>query len=97
MEAEDWRAFFHERASIAEFDGGLPRTEAEGRAFECCVIEWLNRNPAPSAAGQCGRCGRAETRDAVVLPFGTEPGTHAWLHARILEGMACSETFERLR
>ena len=24
---EDWRAFFDERAGIAEFDGGLPRLE----------------------------------------------------------------------
>jgi hypothetical protein len=28
-----------------EFDGGLPRAEAEGQAFACCVVEWLNRNP----------------------------------------------------
>jgi len=79
--AEDWHAFFHERAGIAEYDGGLPRTEAEAHAFECCVIEWLNRNPAPSPAGRCKWCGRSESCDAVVLPFGTEPGTHAWLHA----------------
>ena len=32
-----------ERAGIAEFDGGLPRPEAEALAFECCVVEWLNR------------------------------------------------------
>src|SRR5262249_40024232 len=83
--AEDWQAFFHERTSIAEFDGGLPRTKAETQALACCVIEWLNRNPAPSAAGRCGWCGRAQTRDAVVLPFGTKPGTHAWLHAECWE------------
>jgi hypothetical protein len=29
--AEDWNVFFHERAGIAEFDGGLPRLEAESR------------------------------------------------------------------
>ena len=29
--AEDWRSFFEERAAIAEFDGGLSRTEAELR------------------------------------------------------------------
>ena len=83
--AEDWQAFFHERAGIAEFDGGLQRPEAETQAFERCVIEWLNQNTAPSPAGQCGWCGRAESRDAVVLPFGTEPGTHAWLHAECWE------------
>jgi hypothetical protein len=48
---EDWQYFFEERAAIAEFDGGLPRTQAEGQAFECCVVEWLNRNLAPSKPG----------------------------------------------
>ncbi len=32
--AEDWRAFFDERAGIAEFDGGLSRAEAEASAFD---------------------------------------------------------------
>jgi len=44
---EDWRAFFDERAGIAEFDGGLPRLEAEARAYACCVAEWLNRKASP--------------------------------------------------
>ena len=43
--AEDWQAFFDERAGIAEFDGGLSRAEAEASAFAHCVAEWLNRNP----------------------------------------------------
>src|SRR5271169_2848514 len=43
--AEDWQAFFGERAGIAEFDSGLARHDAEVRAFACCVAEWLNRNP----------------------------------------------------
>ena len=47
--AEDWQVFFDERAGIVEFDGGLPRAEAEARAFEACVLEWLNRNPDPSS------------------------------------------------
>jgi hypothetical protein len=45
------------------------------------VVEWLNQHPAPSAPGRCAWCGRPESLGAVVLPFGTEPGTHAWLHA----------------
>src|SRR4051794_26223168 len=35
--AEDWRAFFDERAGIAEFDGRLSRAEAEASAFTYCV------------------------------------------------------------
>jgi hypothetical protein len=79
--AENWRLFFEERAAIAEFAGGLPRTEADAQAVACCIVEWLNRNPSPSAPGRCAWCGQAESNDAVVLPYGVEPGTHIWLHA----------------
>lgn len=79
--AEDWLLFFEERAAIAEFDGGLPRTEADAQAVACCIVEWLNRNPTPSAPSRCAWCGQAQSRDAVVLPYGTELGTHIWLHA----------------
>jgi hypothetical protein len=79
--AEDWLLFFEERAAIAEFDAGLSRAEAEAQAHTCCIVEWLNRNPTPSAPGRCAWCGQAESCDAVVLPYGVEPGTHIWLHA----------------
>jgi hypothetical protein len=46
---QDWQVFFDERAAILEFDGGLPRAESEARAFACCLTEWINRNPTPSA------------------------------------------------
>ena len=55
--AEDWQVFFDERAGIAEFDGGLPRDEAEAQAFSCCVTAWLNRNPVSSPEQQCLICG----------------------------------------
>ena len=57
--AEDWQVYFDERAGIFEFDVGLPRVEAEARAFACCVVEWLNRNPAQSPPGLCLGCGVA--------------------------------------
>ena len=78
--AQDWQVFFHERAGIAEFDGGLSRSEAEAQALEACIIEWCNRNPTPSAVGRCAWCGQLESDSASIVPFGTEPGTHAWLH-----------------
>lgn len=79
---EDWLAFFDERAGIAEFDGGLPRLEAEARAFDCCVVEWLNRNPVRSSPGRCLGCGQADHSHDPLLPFGTESTGHAWLHSR---------------
>ena len=78
--AEDWRAYFDERAGIAEFEGGLARVEAEARAFECCVCEWLNKNPAPSRPGRCVWCGQAGNEGATILPFGLEPSGHNWVH-----------------
>jgi hypothetical protein len=78
---EDWRALFNERAAIAELDGGLPRDQAEVRAFACCVTEWLNRNPVRSPPGRCLGCGEAERAEDPLLPFGTETIGHAWLHS----------------
>jgi hypothetical protein len=79
---EDWRAFFDERAAIAEFDGGVPRQQAKARAFTCCVAEWLNRNRIRSSPDSCLRCDDAEQRHDPRLPFRVEPTGHAWLHSR---------------
>ena len=53
---EDWRLYFEERAAVAEFNGGLTHGDAEAQAFECCIIQWLNRNPDSSAPGRCVWC-----------------------------------------
>lgn len=77
---EDWREFFEERAGIAEFDGGLPRDQAEARAFSCCVGEWLHRNPARSPPGRCDQCGQTT---GMLLPYLTgysmKAPEHTWL------------------
>ena len=79
--AEDWRAYFDERAGIGEHDGGLSRADAEARAYECCVVEWMRRHPSPpSGSERCGHCRQllgTPGRDGV--PFLTEGG-HVWLH-----------------
>jgi hypothetical protein len=75
--AEDWQVFFDERAAIAEFDGGLPRAQAEARAFAICVAEWLNRNPVRSPPGCCFGCGGRDHAHDPLL--NTE---HTWLHSR---------------
>jgi hypothetical protein len=80
--AEDWRAFFDERAGIAEFDETLSRLRAEEHAFACCIAEWLNRNPISSLPGRCLACGRPHHAHDPLLPYGTETTGHAWLHSR---------------
>ena len=76
----DWRDYFNERAAIAEFDGGLSRTQAEARAFTSCIVEWLDRNFEPSPPGRCQACGALGAVGDTV-PFGTERSGHVWLHS----------------
>jgi hypothetical protein len=52
---EEWLVFFDERAGVAEFDGGLPRPQAEVHAFACCVAEWLNQHPVGSPGTKAGK------------------------------------------
>jgi hypothetical protein len=80
--AKDWHVFFNERAGTVQFDGGLPRADAEARAFACCVVEWLNRNFVCSPPGRCLACGGRNHAHDALIPHGTEPTGHAWLHSR---------------
>ncbi len=84
--AEDWQAFFGERASIAEFDGDQSREEAEAMALEFCVVAWLDRHPCRSHPGRCAACGEPDREGHTVVPFGTDSHGHAWLHPECWEG-----------
>jgi hypothetical protein len=76
--ADDWCAFYDERAGIAEFDGGLSRVNAEAGALTCCVVEWLDRNPVRAPSGCClGCCGGDEAGNP-LRPFGVS--APVWLH-----------------
>jgi hypothetical protein len=50
------------------------------RTPESLIIHWLDEHPAPFPPGRCAWCGSPESLGAMVVPFGTEPGTHTWLH-----------------
>jgi hypothetical protein len=83
---KDWQEYFDERAGIAEYSGGLSRDQAEVRAYDCCLGEWLRRNPVSSPAGLCELCGQPK---GMLTPYLTDyymkdPG-YTWLH------QACSE------
>jgi hypothetical protein len=48
--AEDWQAFFDERAGIAEFDGGLSRPQAEAHAFAALAMRGIAAPGSDTAA-----------------------------------------------
>ena len=73
---QDWQEFYDERAAVLEHDHELPKPEAEARAWEWCIVEWLNQHPAPSEPDQCAWCGKPGDV-GVVVPFGIEA---TWLH-----------------
>lgn len=78
--ASVWFERYEERAAIMEHDGGLSRDEAEAGAFDHCIIEWMNLNPAISKPGRCAWCGKPEADGSVIVPFGSSTHGHAWLH-----------------
>ena len=82
---DDWLAFYDERAGIAEFEGELPRPEAEARAFDCCLTEWMNRNPVRSEPDQCLACGGSDQDGDRLLPFVATTTGHTWLHSKCWE------------
>ena len=84
--AEDWKAFYDERACIAEFDGEQSREQAEAIAFESCVVEWLNRHTCRTDPGCCAACGEPDQEGHAVVPFGTETHGHTWLHPQCWQG-----------
>ena len=47
-DATDWCALYDERAAIREYDGELPRLNAERLAFDDCVAHWLVQHPPPA-------------------------------------------------
>ena len=80
--AADWLAFFDERAGIGEHDAGLGRADAEARAFECCIVTWMNSNPPETAdPDHCAHCG-ARMAETDALPFLTGNGGYIWMHDR---------------
>ena len=79
-DAGDWQAFCHERAGIDEHGAGLSRTVAETRAYECCINEWMNRNPPTQrGADLCIHCEKWMPENEAI-PVLTGGGGHVWLH-----------------
>lgn len=78
-DADEWLAFFDERAGIAEFDGGLSRAGAEGAAYQFCLLQWQYRNPLRSQPTSCCQCGAPERAGDVLLAVGLAPN-QVWLH-----------------
>ena len=89
--AQDWRAYYDERAGIAEHDGGLSREDAEAQAFSDCVAEWRDQNPLRSSREWCALCGRPDDVGEHLMPVGIEPKGPTWLHAACWEACVAEQ------
>ena len=79
---EDWRAFFDERAGIAEFDGGLPRATGRGPRLRLLRRRMAQPQSGALVARPLPGLRQADQGHDPLLPFGTESTGHAWLHSR---------------
>jgi hypothetical protein len=87
-DADDWREWITERAAILEYDGGLPRPEADRRAFLHALVEWCNRHPPEADPNLCAGCGGA------INTVGTDwrpLGDGATVHYGGRHGLQCFE------
>ena len=79
--AKDWLELYEEKAAIGEYDHGLPRREAEKRAVDVCIGEWLSRHPAFSDADDgCPICGDVDRPNDPLLLIGLAGAGQVWLH-----------------
>src|SRR5262249_14858934 len=66
---EDWRVYYLERAAIREYDGLLPRAEADRRAWRETANRWWHQHGSRSPPGICCGCGKpVSLADAIPLP-----------------------------
>jgi hypothetical protein len=79
--AEDWRAYFEERAAIRENDGEVSWAEAERLALEDTITQWLRLNPDPATDPRCGcvHCGLPDQTGNPLVPVLAQDG-QAWVH-----------------
>ena len=78
---DDWRAYFDERAAIAEYDGGFSRSQAELCAFHDCVDHWLAMHPpSPQWAESCLRCELAILAEEPTIQVAASGGQVGSLH-----------------
>ena len=77
---QDWRDHYQERAAIIEFDGELPRPEAERLALADTINQWLVMHPSEPTDDTtgCVHCSVALGEDGVPVLAG---GAHTWLHS----------------
>jgi len=90
--AEDWCAYFDERAAIREHDGEVSWAEAERLALEDTITQWLRVNPDPASDPRCDcvHCGLPEQPGNPLLPVLVRDGqawVHDWCWARWMDGL----------
>jgi hypothetical protein len=78
----EWQTFYELRYQAALTRGGATREQAADSAFECCIAEWLDQNPAPSKGGICAYCAEGDRPGAPVVPHGIAPEEYTWLHSQ---------------
>jgi hypothetical protein len=78
-ESDRWRRVLTEKTDAITTIRGLSRPDAEREAFQHVLMEFLNATHPNTDPIRCAYCGKPETSDATLLPFGWDE-RHSWLH-----------------
>ena len=82
--ADDWNAYFYERAGILEYDAHLPRPEAERRAYGMTLVKWMDvHRPSVDKLDVCAHC-QSDRPGAVIIPCLSGSGGHYGVHDKCL-------------
>jgi len=92
--AEDWKAYYAERAGIYEFDAHLPRRKAELRAIEDTTAEWLRRRPIDAEPSACAWCHKQDIGEHDIRVVEYRSGGNLWAHGGCWPALRDTWVFE---
>ena len=92
--AKDWKAYYVERAAIRQYDAGMSRREAELRAIEDTIAEWLRRRPIDAEPSACAWCHKQDIGQHDIRVVEYRSGGNLWAHASCWSALRATWTYE---
>jgi len=92
--AQDYRAYHAERSGIYEHEAHLSRRQAELRALEDCIAEWIRRRPIDATPAACAGCGKQDIGEHDIRVIEYRSGGNLWAHGTCWSTLKETWTYE---
>lgn len=80
MTMTQWRDYYVRMIDRYRFRHNLTHSEAAMRAYNHCLVAWLDRNPGRMLHSHCAVCAQDGYSGNILVPYGTKAGGYMWLH-----------------